>query len=387
MSLRSGINSDYIFRNLKVNGTLTLSQELTVDTLDVGGGTQLEDLNVNGDTTLNTLEVSGSTHLEDLIVLGDANLNTLEVSGTTNLGTTDVTSSKVTSKLTTTGEFDLDGNIKANGATVTPQQLGFVSGATSNLQSQINGKAPTYDPTFTGTVNMPTTRFDAYAYYKNVDDVLPVYTSNCFGAIASNMSGGADFDFVNMGHFADQLGRPAFDWYLMTSSTVKELLMRVYNSGELWVSGLINAVGGLTTTTLTATEHSQLADVSSNSLTVTGDLHVTGQINAQSNMEVVTYHLTGDATKVYKTIGLHHNTTNTTNYIVIPSIYYGFSGSGGTYNPTGTSGSVNEIVISNITDSSFQFNLMKDDGDNVNLYLTFLVVYGVQGSNYPKSYD
>ena len=48
------------------------------------------------------------------------------------------------------------GSITANSATVTAAQLGYVSGATSNLQSQITAKAPTASPTFTGTVTIPT---------------------------------------------------------------------------------------------------------------------------------------------------------------------------------------------------------------------------------------
>ena len=47
---------------------------------------------------------------------------------------------------------------------------------------------------------------------------------------------------------------------------------------RLYVTGLLDAVGGIATTALTATGHTQLADVSSNTLTVTGDLHVSGEI-------------------------------------------------------------------------------------------------------------
>jgi hypothetical protein len=71
---------------------------------------------------------------------------------------------------------------------------------------------------------------------------------------------------------------------------------------------------------------------------------------------------------------------------VIPSIYYGFGGSGGTYTALETSGAMGQIVISSITSTQFTWNVEKSTGDNVNIYLTFLVIYNIGGSNYPKSY-
>ena len=40
---------------------------------------------------------------------------------------------------------------------VTSTELGYVSGVTSGIQTQLNGKAPIASPTFTGDVNMPGT--------------------------------------------------------------------------------------------------------------------------------------------------------------------------------------------------------------------------------------
>jgi hypothetical protein len=45
------------------------------------------------------------------------------------------------------------GNINSNLQTITPAQLGYVSGASSNLQTQISAKANLASPTFTGTVS------------------------------------------------------------------------------------------------------------------------------------------------------------------------------------------------------------------------------------------
>ena len=43
-----------------------------------------------------------------------------------------------------------------DGATVTTAELNYVSGVTSAIQTQLNAKAPLADPTFTGTVTIPT---------------------------------------------------------------------------------------------------------------------------------------------------------------------------------------------------------------------------------------
>jgi hypothetical protein len=43
-----------------------------------------------------------------------------------------------------------------DGATVTTAELNYVDGVTSNVQTQLDAKAPTASPTFTGTVTIPT---------------------------------------------------------------------------------------------------------------------------------------------------------------------------------------------------------------------------------------
>ena len=43
-----------------------------------------------------------------------------------------------------------------DGITATTAQLNFTAGVTSNIQTQMNAKAPLASPTFTGTLNAPT---------------------------------------------------------------------------------------------------------------------------------------------------------------------------------------------------------------------------------------
>ena len=51
--------------------------------------------------------------------------------------------------------LSLTGNVSTNGTTVTPVQVSYLNGATSNIQSQINAKAPVSTPTFTTSATAP----------------------------------------------------------------------------------------------------------------------------------------------------------------------------------------------------------------------------------------
>ena len=64
--------------------------------------------------------------------------------------------------LAVAGTMALTGNITANGATISPTELGYLDNASSNLQTQINAKANTASPTFTGTVTLPGVTETAY---------------------------------------------------------------------------------------------------------------------------------------------------------------------------------------------------------------------------------
>jgi hypothetical protein len=103
-------------------------------------------------------------------------------------------------------------------------------------------------------------------------------------------------------------------------------------------------------------------------------------------MEILYYYVTGSGSSLSEAMTLKHNTAGDTNYSVFPSIYYGYGGSSGTYDATGTSGAVQIPVINLRTSSSFHFNMEKSTGDNVNIYIVFLVVYGTSTSAYPSSY-
>jgi hypothetical protein len=67
----------------------------------------------------------------------------------TTITTTDLTASRALAS-------DITGKVAVSSVTVT--ELGYVSGVTSAIQTQLNGKSPTASPTFTGTVTAPVVR-------------------------------------------------------------------------------------------------------------------------------------------------------------------------------------------------------------------------------------
>ena len=95
--------------------------------------------------------------------------------------------------------------------------------------------------------------------------------------------------------------------------------------------------------------------------------------------------VTGKASSVSGTISISGPPNGGTNYTVFSSVYYGFSGTGGTYDALGTSNASRPIVIYGIASNQFNWALSKSDSNNVNIYLIFMVVWN-DVLTYPKSY-
>ncbi len=77
---------------------------------------------------------------------------------------------------------------------------------------------------------------------------------------------------------------------------------------------------------------------------------------------------------------LNNNINGTTNYAVFPSIYMGSSSSSVWDN-------MFNIVISDITETQFTANLNNINSyESFNVYIQFLVIYDVEGTDFPKSY-
>ena len=102
--------------------------------------------------------------------------------------------------------------------------------------------------------------------------------------------------------------------------------------------------------------------------------------SAMPNMEVLFYHLTGSGGDDTITMTLNNNINETTNYAVFPSIYMGSSSSSVWDN-------MFNIVISDIKETQFTANLNNVGSyESFNIYIQFLVIYDMVGTDFPKSY-
>lgn len=98
------------------------------------------------------------------------------------------------------------------------------------------------------------------------------------------------------------------------------------------------------------------------------------------------FNLTGHDKNIIKTQSIIPPLTYSgTNYAVFSSVYYGYTGTSGTYSALETSEVLHTIVISDIQNTQFTWNLIKSSGNNVNIFIIFMVVWN-SSLDYPKSY-
>lgn len=157
--------------------TSSASGGLTVGTFNVGdlrlstNNTPRLTVGNTGNITLHPLTASTVPYLDGSKVLTSSAVTPTElgyVSGVTSAIQTQInakapsasptfTGSTTFSALTATTVPYLDGSKILTSSAVTPTELGYLSGVTSAIQTQINTKAPTASPTFTGDATFDTT--------------------------------------------------------------------------------------------------------------------------------------------------------------------------------------------------------------------------------------
>lgn len=89
------------------------------------------------------------------------NFSTLSIAGTA-VTSTAAELNILDGVTSTTAELNL-----LDGVTATTAELNYVDGVTSNVQTQLDAKAPTANPTFTGTANIPTIDFGDWTITEN----------------------------------------------------------------------------------------------------------------------------------------------------------------------------------------------------------------------------
>lgn len=79
--------------------------------------------------------------------------------------------------------LNLAGTITANSATISPAELSYLDGATSAIQTQLDAKAPTASPTFTGNITFNGPRFGTQTTISTYTASQTLTTSDVSGGI------------------------------------------------------------------------------------------------------------------------------------------------------------------------------------------------------------
>jgi hypothetical protein len=109
-----------------------------------------------------------------------------------------------------------------------------------------------------------------------------------------------------------------------------------------------------------------------------------GTISAVNGlMETQSVNITGGNGVPYVDIivTLGNNVYADTTYSVFYSWYYGYTGSGGTWNAKDTANALGNGIVYSKTASQFQFYCSKGQGNNINAYLNFQIVYNPLGGS------
>lgn len=96
---------------------------------------------------------------------------------------TDGTGTSVGLHIGTGKTLNLVGNITANSTTISPTELSYIDGVTSAIQTQLDAKAPTASPTFTGNITFNGTRFANQATVSSYSASQTLSTSEVSGGI------------------------------------------------------------------------------------------------------------------------------------------------------------------------------------------------------------
>lgn len=139
------------------------------------------------------------------------------------------------------------------------------------------------------------------------------------------------------------------------------------------IIGNCNVQGLLTTQSIQSTTITATSNLSCQSLTVNGNPFIGSSVSCEYQGILIT----GNSSTAGGFITLEENSGGSDNYSVFTSWYYGLNPvGGGNYSPNGCSDALQgAVIIYNRTAEGFYYTLSKSNGDIINIYLNFLIVY------------
>lgn len=157
-------NTVTLLNNIIANSaTITPTQMSYLSTLTSNVQTQLNNkLDLTGGTITGALTLNGLTYLNNNILANSATISPAELSYldgvSSNLQTQlnnklDLTGGTISGGITFNGVVNLNNNIVANALTISPIELSYLDNASSNIQGQLNSKLDKTGGTVSGPVN------------------------------------------------------------------------------------------------------------------------------------------------------------------------------------------------------------------------------------------
>jgi hypothetical protein len=165
--------------NAIINGNLTFGDSAT-DTVAFGA-----DINSSIIPETNNTYDLGSVTQEwrNLYIDGTANIDSL-VADTADINGGTIDNTAIGVSTASTGNFSTL-SINSTAITATAEELNYTDGVTSNIQTQLNTKAPIASPTFTGSVTIPTVDINGGAIDNTTIGITTASTGN-FSTLSIN---------------------------------------------------------------------------------------------------------------------------------------------------------------------------------------------------------